>query len=79
MKYRDYGGLEIWSKDLSDNSKAYAVLNRSDKPREVSEYLGPAKTVRDLWKHVDINLAYGGYFRAIVEPHSVVVLKLTGE
>ncbi len=79
VKYRDYGGLEIWSKDLSDNSKAYAVLNRSDKPREVSEYLGPAKTVRDLWKHTDINLAYGGYFRAIVEPHSVVVLKLTGE
>jgi len=76
-KYRDYGDLQIWGKDLRDRSTAYAVLNRSDKPREVSEYIGPAKEVRDLWKHADIALADGGYFRGTVAPHSLVMLKVT--
>ncbi|MFZ0959535.1 MAG: glycoside hydrolase family 27 protein [Terriglobia bacterium] len=79
VKYRDYGSLQVWSKELSGHSTAYAVLNRSDKPMQVSEYLGEAKTVRDLWKHADIALAEGGYFRATVAPHSLVLLKVTGE
>ena len=79
VKHRDYGSLQVWSKELSGHSTAYAVLNRSDKPMEVSEYLGGAKKVRDLWKHADIVLAEGGYFRATVAPHSVILLKATGE
>ena len=79
VRYRDYGGLEIWTKDLSGHSTAYAVLNRTDKPMEASEYLGGAKKVRDLWKHADITLSDGGYFRATVAPHSVVLLKVSGD
>ena len=75
-KRRDYGDVEIWAKELSGHSTAYAVLNRGDQPKEVSEYIGPAKKVRDLWKHQDVTLA-GGYFRATLAPHSVVMLKVT--
>ena len=77
-KRRDYGDVEIWGKELSGHSTAYAVLNRGDQPKEVSEYIGPAKKVRDLWKHQDVTLA-GGYFRATLAPHSVVMLKVTNE
>jgi hypothetical protein len=52
------------------------VLNRSDKPKEVSEYIGPAKKVRDLWKHADTTLAEDGFFRGTVAPHSLVLLKV---
>jgi alpha-galactosidase len=76
VKHRDYGGLEVWSKELSGHSTAYAVLNRSDKPKEVSEYIGPAKKVRDLWKHADTTLAEDGFFRGTVAPHSLVLLKV---
>jgi hypothetical protein len=55
------------------------VLNRTDKPKEVSEYLGLAKKVRDLWKHADITLADGGYFRGTLAPHSLVLLKVAGD
>jgi alpha-galactosidase len=79
VKDRDYGGLEIWTKELSGRNTAIAVLNRGDKPREVSEYIGTRKTVRDLWKHADIALADGGYFRATLAPHSLVLLKVSGE
>jgi alpha-galactosidase len=79
VKSRDYGDLEIWSKELSGHSTAYAVLNRSDKPSEVSEYLGLAKEVRDLWNHADIALADGGYFRTTLAPHSLVLLKVIGK
>jgi alpha-galactosidase len=79
VKDRDYGGLEIWTKELSGHSTACAVLNRGDKPKEVSEYLGTGIKVRDLWKHADITLAEGGYFRATLAPHSLVLLKVIGE
>ncbi len=79
VKYRDYGDLQIWSKESSGHSKAYAVLNRSDKPKDISEYIGPARTVRDLWKHADITLAEGGYFRGTVAPHGLIMLKVVGE
>jgi alpha-galactosidase len=79
VKHRDYGDWQVWSKELSGHSTAYAVLNRSDQPKEVSEYLGPAKKVRVLWKHADIALAAGGYFRVTLAPHSLVLLKVSGE
>jgi len=79
VKHRDYGDWQVWSKDLTGHNTAYAILNRSDQPKEVSEYLGPAKKVRDLWKHMDITLADGGYFRGTLAPHSLVLLKITGE
>lgn len=79
MKHRDHGDLQVRSKELSGHSTAYAVLNRSDKPKEASEYFGPVKEVRDLWKHADSTLAEGGYFRATVEPQSLVLLMVIGE
>jgi len=79
IKYRDYGDLQIWTKDLSGHSTACAILNRGEKLKDVSEYIGPSKKVRDLWKHADVTLAAGGYFRATVAPHSLVLLKVTGE
>jgi alpha-galactosidase len=79
VKYRDYGDLQIWTKELSHHSTAYAVLNRGEQPRDASEYVGKPKAVRDLWKHEGVNLAEGGYFRATVAPRSVVMLKVTAE
>ncbi len=39
VKYRDYRALEVWRKQLADDGMAYVLLNRSDKPMEVSEYI----------------------------------------
>ena len=77
-KYRDYGDWQVWTKDLSGHNTAYALLNRGDKPKEVSEYLGTGKKVRDLWKHTEITLDEG-YFRGTLAPHSVTLLKVAGE
>jgi alpha-galactosidase len=78
IKYRDYGDVQIWAKELSGHAMAYAALNRSDKPKEVSEWIGTGKKVRDLWKHAEVTLD-DGYFRGTLAPHSVVLLKATGE
>jgi len=77
-RYRDYGDVQIWTKDLSGHSTAFAALNRGDTLKAVSEHIGTGKKVRDLWKHAEVALD-DGYFRATLAPRSVVLLKVTGE
>jgi alpha-galactosidase len=78
-KARDYGDTEVWRKELSGNSAAYALLNRSDVPKEIALHLETAKQVRDLWKHQDLKVSADGFLRAQVPPHDVVMVKVVGE
>lgn len=75
---------EIWIKNLSDeNSKAIAFLNRGDDDLNMSlklteaGFMSGAECIRDLWKHEDIE--FDDELNYNVEPHGVVLLKLTGD
>jgi len=81
-KVRDDGDLEIWSKELSDGSRAVVLFNRSDREADISfswseigypEYL--SLRVRDLWRHEDLG-ARTGAFTAPVASHGVVMLRV---
>ena len=78
-KMRDYGDTEIWRKELSGHSTAYALLNRSDVAKEIALHLDSAKQIRDLWKHQDLQLSADGFLRAQVPAHGVVMVKVVGE
>jgi alpha-galactosidase len=78
-KTRDYGDTEIWRKELSGKSAAYALLNRSDVAKEIALHLDSAKQLRDLWKHQDVKLSADGFLRAQVPAHGVVMVKVIGE
>ncbi len=82
-KVRDDGDLEVWSKQLSDGSRAVALLNRSGAPTQISvkwtEIGYPAElkaTVRDLWTHKDESGKQGS-FGANIPSHGVVFVKIT--
>jgi alpha-galactosidase len=78
-----YDDLEVWSKPLSDGSRAVILFNRGTSESEVRvswDQIGypnhlPAK-VRDLWAHKDVDSVTGGY-AANVPSHSVVMVKIT--
>ena len=81
-KVRDDGDLEVWSKELSDGSRAVVLFNRSDRDADISvswseigypEYL--SLRVRDLWRHEDLG-ARTGAFSAPVASHGVVMLRV---
>jgi alpha-galactosidase len=82
-RVRKNGDLEVWSKPLSDGSRAVILFNRGTSEGDVSvsweeiAYTGhlPAK-VRDLWAHKDLGKFTGSY-SANVAPHSVVMVKIT--
>jgi alpha-galactosidase len=82
-RVRKNGDLEVWSKPLSDGSRAVILFNRGTSEGDVSvsweeiAYTGhlPAK-VRDLWAHKDLGKFTGSY-SANVAPHSVVMIKIT--
>jgi alpha-galactosidase len=76
QRYRDYGDTEVWRKELTGNTKAYLLLNRSESPKEISVYVGKGKRVRDLWKHEYLGPFSDGFFRARVAPHGVVMVKV---
>ena len=82
-KVRDDGDLEVWSKQLSDGSRAVALLNRSGAATQVSvkwtEIGYPAElkaNVRDLWTHKDESGKQGS-FSATVPSHGVAFVKIT--
>ncbi len=75
QRYRDYGDTEVWRKELTGNTEAYLLLNRSETPKEIPVYVGKDKRVRDLWKHEDLGPFADGFFRANVAPHGVVMVK----
>lgn len=73
--------LQVWSKPLSDGSRAAVVLNRASVPSSVDVSFGrlgirsDSATVRDLWAHEDKG-TFEGRYHADVPPHGVVVLKV---
>jgi alpha-galactosidase len=77
------GDLEVWSKTLSDGSRAVILFNRGTSESDVTanwEDIGypksiPAK-VHDLWAHKDVGSSTGSY-TAKVGSHSVVMVKIT--
>lgn len=77
------GDLEVWSKTLSDGSRAVILFNRGASESEVSvswEQIGYpnhiSAKVRDLWTHKDLG-PFNGAYSAKVASHSVVMVKVT--
>jgi len=76
-------GFEIWSKPLAGtNTRAVLLLNRSEIEASMSVRwtdldlpAGPA-AVRDLWARSNLGIYHNGY-GAIVQPHAVVLIKVT--
>jgi alpha-galactosidase len=78
-------GLEVWVKQMSDGSRAVALLNRTGAEAEIAvnwtelgypEHFKAA--VRDLWEHASGGSHKGGY-SAKVPSHGVVVLTVMPE
>jgi alpha-galactosidase len=74
------GPLEIWSKPLSDGSKAVALFNRGELEtpmtlamRDVN--LETAVKLHDVWADTDITVLNGAY-TAVVPKHGVVFLRI---
>ena len=74
------GDTEVWAKEMSDGSRAVALLNRGSAETRITlewtsigypVYLGAA--VRDLWEHKSLDHAKGT-FSASVPSHGVVML-----
>jgi alpha-galactosidase len=77
------GNLEVWSKQLSDGTRAVALLNRGNGDMEVSVawheigYPGSLKaSVRDLWSGKTSENTKGKY-SASVPSHGAVVVRIT--
>ncbi len=82
-RIHDGGAREVWMKLLHDGSRAVILFNRGSArtPIAVSwEDIGFAPgskaLVRDLWKKADLG-SVTGRFEAQVEPHDVVMLRVT--
>jgi alpha-galactosidase len=81
-RVRKDGEQEIWSKQLSDGSRAVALLNRGASEQNMTANwtdIGyPASLsaqVRDVWNHKDLGNKTGS-FSASVPSHGVVVIKV---
>lgn len=81
-RVRDEGAKEVWSKPLADGSRAVILFNRGNQAGDI--YVdwedaglpaGPA-LVRDLWKRADLG-TFTRRFETKVEPHDVVMLRVT--
>jgi alpha-galactosidase len=78
-----HGEVEVWSKPLSEGSRAVVFFNRGKSPARItasSEQLGlppPASfTARDLWGRKALG-HFTGSFSATVAPHAVAMIKTT--
>lgn len=81
-RVRKDGDLEIWSKQLSDGSRAVALLNRGAGEQKMTANwtdIGYPESlsaqVRDIWNHKDLGKKSGS-FSADVPSHGVVVIKV---
>lgn len=81
-RVRKDGDMEIWSKQLSDGSRAVALLNRgADEQKMTANWtdIGYPESlsaqVRDIWNHKDLGKKSGS-FSADVPSHGVVVIKV---
>ena len=82
-KVRDDGAHEVWIKPLADGSRAVILFNRGTEEspitaswEEIGLFPGGKAVVRDLWKKADVG-SFTGRFQAKVEPHGVVMLRIT--
>jgi alpha-galactosidase len=77
------GDAEVWARPLADGARAVLFLNRGTKPLPISimaTALGfPASlnlTLRDLWLGKTLGPVHGR-IEAVVEPHAVLVYRVT--
>ena len=82
-KVWDDGPREVWVKPLADGSKAVILWNRGTEEstltarwEDVGLFPGTKAVVRDLWKKAEVG-AVASRYEAKVEPHGVVMLKVT--
>jgi len=82
-KVRDDGAREVWVKPLADGGKAVILFNRGTEEspiaarwEDVGLAPGAKALVRDLWTHADVG-TFEGRYEAKVEPHGVVMVKIT--
>jgi alpha-galactosidase len=85
IRIRNEAGLQIWQKPLSDGSIAVALFNSTINAASMSVSLeeigfkkGIKSSVRDLWERKDLPTITNA-FKADVEPHGVVVIKIKGK
>jgi hypothetical protein len=77
--------LEIWAGPLSDGSQAVVLLNRGDSGSEpitvqwsdINFPVDHSAVVRDLWARKDIGTFIGNYTSPNIDPHAVMMLKIT--
>jgi alpha-galactosidase len=82
-KVSDSSARQVWVKPLADGSRAVILFNRGSEEGPIAvawEDIGlfpkTKARVRDLWKKADIG-AFAGRFEAKVEPHGVVMVRIT--
>ncbi len=75
------GDIQIWSRPLSDGSRAIGIFNVGTEDRTVNlkDYMGALglknlKTIRDLWRQKDLPTDDTSY---LVLPHGVKFIKVT--
>ena len=77
------GTADIWSKKLSDGSKAVGLFNRGDQPTKVTLSLNDlgmknSCKARDLWSRQDLDSIKNEY-TCILQPHGAQLLKIQVE
>jgi alpha-galactosidase len=82
-KVRDSSARQVWVKPLADGSRAVILFNRGSEEspiavpwEDIGLFPGGKALVRDLWKRADLG-SFTGRFEAKVEPHGVVMIKIT--
>ena len=82
-RVRKDGNLEVWSKVLSDGSRAVILFNRGSAESEIAakwDEIGYpnhlSAKVRDLWEHKDKG-DFKGSYRANVAAHGVVMVRVS--
>jgi alpha-galactosidase len=82
-RVRDEGAKEVWMKPLADGSRAVVLFNRGNEAgpihvdwESIGLFPGSRAALRDLWRKTDLG-EFTGRFETKVEPHDVVVLRIT--
>lgn len=80
-RIRDDGDLEVWTKELSGNRMAVALLNKSENPVHMEftwDEIGISgrMKVRDLWRHKNLGKYKGSFRSKKIPSHGVTVLLL---
>ncbi len=72
---------QVWAKELADGSQAVGLFNLGNQEMTVTADFSALKlsgkqVVRDLWRQKDLG-TFEGKFEATVEPHGVVLVKIS--